>query len=408
MAKNYKSIYESALDSSSLNQAFYLKKEVVNGTMVAPVGADFFYTLAGGSMSFTQPIEPSAHRSGRHNNNTIKKKKALEWSLPVYVNIDTGVAAGVTEIEPAIATLWESALGRKTIDGGLIFDSVNDPSITFSIIETGDMWAKQAYGCFVDQAEISLPGDGESQITFSGMGVESYFVGISASSTANIAHEVTVQTGHGKRFPVGSLVMIIKNDGVTRSSDTPTGSPRKVVSVAGDVVTLDGAALTDADGTADDVFLVYYEPTGAVGIDNPQTGLVGEFASMSMGGQCVRSATITIANGNELQNVCFGTDAVSGSIFVPASRLQVTASVEVNMNKQNVGLYNDVQAFVPQDMVFVLGDSSSRRLEVYLPKVIFNIPPVEVPDSGSVPVTFEGTAYQTALGEADEITVVYQ
>jgi hypothetical protein len=408
MAKNYKSIYESALDSSSLNQAFYLKKEAVNGSLIAPLGSDFFYTIAGGSMSFSQPIEPSAHRSGRHNNNTIKKKKALEWSLPVYVNIDTGVAAGASEIDPAIATLWESALGRKTIDGGVIFDSVNDPSITFSVLEVGDMWAKQAYGCFVDTAEISLPGDGESQITFSGMGVESYLVGISASSTANIANEVTVQAGHGKRFPVGSLVMIIKNDGVTRSSDTPTGSPRKVVTVVGDVVTLDGAALEDADGTVDDVYLVYYEPTSAVAIDNPQTGLVGEFASMSMGGQCVRSATISIANGNEAQNFCFGTDALSGSIFVPASRLQVTASVEVNMNKQNVGLYNDVQAFVPQDLVFVLGDSSSRRLEVYLPKVIFNIPPVEVPDSGSIPVTFEGTAYQTALGEANEVTVVYQ
>jgi hypothetical protein len=407
MAKNYKSIYESALDSSSLNQAFYLKKEAVNGTLIAPLGADFFYTLAGGSMSFSQPLEPSAHRSGRHNNNTIKKKKALEWSLPLYINIDTGVAAGITEIEPAVATLWESALGRKTISSGVIFDSVNDPSITFSVMEVGDMWAKQAYGCFVDQAEISLPGDGEAQVTFSGMGVESFLVGISASSTANAANAVTVETGHGKRFPKGSLVMIIKNDGVTRSTDTPTGSPRKVVSVAGDVVTLDGAALADADGTTNDVFLVYYEPTGAVGIDNPQTGLVGDFTSVSMGGQCVRSATITIANGNEAQNFCFGSDALSGSLFVPASRLEVTASVEINLNKQNVGLYNDIQAFLPQDLLFVLGDSLTRHLEIDLPKVIFQVPSIEVPDSGSIPVTFEGTAYQTALGAADEIEVAY-
>jgi hypothetical protein len=408
MAKNYKSIYESALDSSSLNQAYYLKKEVVNGTLIAPVGADFFYTLAGGSLSFSQPIEPSAHRSGRHNNNTIKKKKALEWSIPVYVNIDTGVAAGATELEPAIATLWESALGRKTISSGVIFDSVNDPSITFSLFEVGDMWAKQGFGCFVDQAEISLPGDGESQITFSGMGVESFLVGISASSTANTGNTVTVETGHGKRFPVGSYVMIIKDDGVTRSTDTPTGSPRKVVSVAGDVVTLDGAALTDADGTTNDVYLVYYEPTGAVGIDNPQTGLVGEFTSATMGGQCVRSATITIANGNEAQNFCFGTDALSGSIFVPASRLEVSCSVEINLNKQNVGLYNDIQAFLPQDLLFVLGLSTTRHLEIDLPKVIFQVPSIEVPESGSIPVTFEGTAYQTSLGAADEVTVSYK
>lgn len=406
--KNYKSIFESALDSSAMNQAFYLKKEVVNGVMVAPLGEDFIYTLGGGSLSFSQPLEASGHRSGRHNTNTIKQKKTLEWSLPLYVNIDTTVAAGESELDKGVSTLWESTLGRKTVSGGVSFDSASDPSITFSILEAGDMWAKQAYGCFVDQAEISLPGDGQSQVTFSGMGVESFLVGISKSTVDNEGgNTVTVQAGHGNRFPKGGLVMLIKADGVTRSSDTVTGEPRKVVSVTGDVVTLDGAQLADADGSLNPVYLCYYEPTGATAIDNPQTGLVGEFLSSSMGSQCVRSATITIANGHEVQNNCFGHDALSGSLFIPASRLEVTCSVEINLNKQNVGLYNDIQAFVPQDILFKLGDSASRHLEVALPKVIFAVPTIEVPDSGSIPVTFEGTAYQQSLDAADEVTVSY-
>jgi hypothetical protein len=409
MAKNYASLYSSALDSSALNQSLYVKKETVNGTMIAPTDSDFTFVLAGGSMSFSQPQESSPHRSGRHNNNTILKKKTLEWSYPTYVNIDTGVAAGATEVEDGIKVLWESALGRETIDvTGCAYDSANDPSTTFTIFEIGDMWCKQGYGCFVDSAEIQLVGDGESQINWSGMGVESYLVGMSQSVIDNNGgNTVTVAAGEGKRFPVGSMVMLVESDGLTRSADTPNGSPRFVTSVAGDVVTLDGAALADADGSVTPVYLVYYEPESPVGIDNPQTGLVGDFISASMGGQCVRNATINIANNHEPVNYCFGTDALSGSLFVPASRLEVSVSVEINLNKENVGIYNDIQNFVDQDLQFILGDSTTRHFQVTLPRVEFTTPSIDVPESGSIPVTFEGIAYQTALDAANEIEVKY-
>ena len=38
---------------------------------------------------------------------------------------------------------------------------------------------------------------------------------------------------------------------------------------------------------------------------------------------------------------------------------------------------------------------------------IFNVPAIPVPDTGSVPVSFEGMALQTALEAADEVTVTY-
>lgn len=409
MAKNYASLYSSALDSSALNQTLYVKQETVNGVMIAPTDSDFTFILEGGSMNFSQPLESSLHRSGRHNNNTILKKKTLEWSYPTYINIDTGVAAGASEVEDGIKTLWKSALGRETIDGsGVAYDSANDPSITFTIHEIGDMWAKQGYGCFVDSAEIQFVGDGESQINWSGMGVESYLVGMSQSVVDNSGgNTVTVAAGEGKRFPVGSMVMLVESDGLTRSADTPNGSPRIVTDVTGDVVTLDGAVLADADGSVTPIYLVYYEPETPAGIDNPQIGLVGDFISASMGGQCVRNATISIANNHELVNYCFSTDAADGSIFVPASRLEVTASVEINMSKANVGIYNDIQNQIEQDLQFILGDSTTRHLQVTLPRVEFTTPSIDVPSSGSIPVTFEGVAYQTSLDAADEIEVKY-
>lgn len=412
MSKNYASIYANTGDSSALNQKFYLKEEIIKGTLAIPAASDYFFALSGGSLAFSQPINPSPHRSGRHNNNTIKEKKALEWSLPTMVNIDTSVVAGTTELESAMRVLWKSLLGKETVSSGVIYDSSEDPSITFTLFEVGDKWAKQAYGCFVDSCEISLPGDGQSQLSWSGMGVQSYLVGIGKSTVDNDGGQtVTLQSGEGMRFPVGARVMIVEADGSTRSADTVAGSARKVVSVSGDVVTLDGAPLADADGSSTPIYLCYFEPvtTGSEGIDNPQTGLQGTFTSGSIpGNPCVRSATITVANGHEVVNYCWGTDAASGSIFVPASRLEVDVSIELNLNHDLVEFYNAVQEFTAQDLNFKLGDTALRYLELDLPRVIFQVPSIDVPETGSIPVTFEGKAYQSALDAADELVVSYK
>ena len=411
MAKNYASIYNNAGDSSSLNQRFFIKQELARGTMIVPAASDYFFALAGGSLNFSQPIESSPHRSGRHNNNTIKQKKALEWSLPTYVNIDTASAQGVAELESGLRVLWKSLLGKESVPGAVVYDSSEDPSITFTMFEVGDKFSKQARGLFVDSCEVSLPGDGQSQLNWAGMGVESYLVGIGKSTADNNgANTFTVQVGEGKQFPVGGLVMIIEADGSTLSDDTAAGTARKITNVIGDVITLDGAVLADADGSAADIYLCYYEPvmTGAEGIDNPQTGLVGTFTSASIPGMpCVRNATINIQNGHEIVNYCWGTDAAYGAIFVPASRLEVDVSIELNLNKDTVAFYNSVQQFEAQDLNFKLGDAAGRHLEIDLPKCIFQVPSISVPETGSIPVSFEGKAYQVALDAADEITVKY-
>jgi len=410
MAKNYASIYASTNDSSALEQAFFIKEEVVKGTIVPATGADFIYTLAGGNIEFTQPIESSPHRSSRHHNDIIKSKKEMSWTLPILFNIDETLgAAAAAEIDPGVRVLYKSMFGRETATSGAVYDAVTAPSITFSLFENGDKWGKQARGCFVDSCNLTFPGDGMSQAEFSGMGAEAVLVGIGKSITANAANVVTVDAGEGKRFPVGGKVMIIKTDGLTRSTDTPTGSPRTVVSVSGDDVTLSGAVLADSDGSValTPVYLAYYEPDTKVAISNPVTGLVGSIALVGLPEQCVRSATIALTNAHEVVNYCYGEDTIAGSYFVPGSRLTATLSLEMNLNDDTVEFYNSLQAFEPQDITLILGAASGRHLEVTMPRVIFPVPSISVPETGSIPVTYEGICYQSALDAADECTVSF-
>lgn len=411
MAKDYAAIHASANDSIALEQKIFIKEESTRGVLAAPVGADFIYSLSGASVNFTQPVESSPHRSGRHHTSVIKQKTTTSWTIPTFFNIDTTLgAAALTEIDPGMRVMYKSLMGKEDVSGGSpVYTSGVDPAITFSIFEIGDQWAKQAPGSFVESGNASFPGDGQAQIEWAGSSKTSYTVGIGKSQIDNNGgNTVTVGTGEGERFPVGAMVMLVEADGVTRSADTPDGSPRVVTSVSGDVVTLDGAALAAADGSVADVYLVYYEPESPVAINDPQVGLVGSIAIVGLSStDCVRSASINMVNNHELQDFCYGEEGLGGRLFTPGGRFTAEVSMELNLNKELVGFLNNIKDFAGEDITLILGDAAGRHLQIEVPKAIFPVPEISVPDTGTIPVTFTGNAYQTALDAADEVTISF-
>lgn len=409
MAKNYAAIYNSTNDAGALDQAFFLKAEASKGQMIAPAATDFLFTLGGGSLSYQQPFESSPHRSGRHHTNIIKKKKELTWNFSTYFNIDeTLLSPSSAEIDQAVRTLFKSLLGYEDLTAGAVYNASVAPDITFTILENGDKWAKQAPGCFVMGGNIQLPGNGEATVEWSGNGKEAFLVGIAKSVTDNDSgNTVTLGTGEGDRIPVGAMVMLIEADGVTRSADTAAGTARFVTAKTGDVITLSGAVLADADGSTTPLYVSYYEPATKTAINNPVTGLVGTFTIAGLDSQCLRNGTVSIQNDHELVDYCYGHDTLDSPFFVPGNRLTVEVGIEMNLNDDVVEFFNRVQEFEAQDILFILGDSAGRHLAIDLPKVIFPVPSFTTPENGSIPVTFTGNAYQTALDAADEITVSF-
>lgn len=413
MSKNYADIYNSTNDAIALEQKFFLKAETTRGTLLAPTGADFFYTLGGGQIEFSQPFESSPHRSSRHHLSIIKKKKTCSWSLPTYLNINTGVGAGTTEIDPAMRELWKSMLGSETVSAGLQYKA-SVPNTTFSLFEVGDKFARQARGCFVQGANLTFPGNGEATVAWSGMGKDALYVGIGKSVTDNDAgNTITLAAGDGAQMSeaVGAFVMLIEADGTTRSADTPDGSPRRIVSVVGDVVTVDGAVLADADGSgmSAPIYLSYYEPSTPVAINDPQTGLVGTFGITGFSGlHCARSIALNLKNDHEVVDYCFGMDSLDSPFYVPGARMTAEVSVELNMNKDLVAFFNSVQGFNAQALTWTIGAAAGRRLQIDIPRAFFPVPSFSVPENGSIPVTFQGTAYESALDVADEVSVYFK
>ena len=411
MAKNYANIYASANDSISLEQRFYLKEEVARGTMVYPGNTDFFFHLPGGQIAFEQPFEPSPQRSGRHMSNIIKKKKQSNFSFSTYFNLDTAAIDGKSSIDDPVKVLWKSLLGTEDVSGAdAIYDASDAPNTTFTLMEVGDKWARTAPGSFISGGNLQLPGDGEATVEWTGNGKNTYLAGIGLSTVDNnTGSTVTLQAGEGSGFTPNAPVMLIKADGLTRSTDTAVGSPLEVLSVVGDVITFKGAPiLADADGGAANVYLCYYEPDAPAAEDNPVTGLTGSVAIVGLAAQCVRSMGLNIQNNHEIVDYCFGEEGLAGTLFVPGDRLNVEVTMSLNMNHEVLGFFNNLLNFPTENITSILGDATGRHVEFLTPSARFSVPGFSVPDTGSIPVEFTGAAYETGLGNADEIQVSFK
>ncbi len=409
MAKNYADIYNSTADSSALNQRFYIKKESAAGIIAIPTNSDFMFTLSGGSVNSVQPITSSPHRTGRHNTSVIPEKIQTNWSLSSYFNVDTSLlTASNSQIDLPLRVMLESALGKEDVTAGSPrYTTASDPNTYFSVWETGDSWQKQACGAFVDSANMSFPGDGQAQIEFSGQAKNSLLVGIAKTSVDNNGtNSITLDSGDEGRIPVGAKIMLIKGDGVTRSTDTPNGSARTVTAKTGAILTVDGAPLTDADGTSS-LYVSYYEPTAPTGINNPLIGLTGSVTIAGLSSACVRSASFNLNNNHEVVNYCYGEKGLSGPLFVAGGRADVEVSLELNLNHELVEFINRLRSFPGENITLVLGDSAGRHVQILAPKVIFPVPEIPVPESGSIPITFTAMANQTAIDAYDELTISF-
>lgn len=412
MAKNFANIFTSTGDSIALEQKIFVKEESSKGVLITPLGTDSLLPEGGTSVNFSQTKRSSTVKSGRHNTTFLKDKTLTEWTINSLVHIDTTLGApAAAEVDQSYKTLMKSLLGNESLVGGAIYTPTT-PDITFSLFENGDVMAKQSPGAFVQGATVNLPGDGDSNYEFRGNAKTTLNVGLGRSVTDNDAgNTVTLDVlTDANRFPVGAFVMLIESDGVTRSADTPDGSPRTVTArdPGAGTVTLSGAVFADADGASSTVYLTYYEPATVTVINDPITGLVGSIVIDNLSSlNCVRNATLTIENNHNLYDNCFGEEGLAGPLFAAGGRVDITLEMELLLNKEFVTYLDGKKTFTSDDVDIVLGDSAGRHLKVDLPKVIYDFPAIEIPESGNVPVTMNGMSFQTALEAEDELVISY-
>jgi len=390
-------------DATSNNLADNLELGLLNGgsESAGTNGTDFLFCTKAG-LSYSQDFEPSMHRTGRQPTNIIKKKKMVEGELEMYVNMATGSSP---TLDNPVALILEGIFGRKTEVAGtsISFDMADPSSKYFSIMQCNNVFSRAVNGGYAKSMTLNLPGDGEALMTIPLKGRDSKECSIAqVDGAVSASPNVTVNAGEQGGFEAEARVMVVSPDG--RTVLAGADGTLSVSSIAGSVL-----ALSSAVSCPDDSFVAPWSPQvfGTVGTDNPVVGLEGSvsFDGGSTTVEQIRSVEITVDPKLEDLDNYYGADGNRG--YVVGDRADIMVNVELNLSADQFRRIIGSKALNVFAMKIILGPAGGRRLEISCPYVRFKPVSPEIPDSGTVPVTFEGQAFQSATGAYDAIVFRY-
>lgn len=364
---------------------------------------DFLLYTTGGA-TFDQPASSNEHRAGRFHTGVVKAKKVVEFDFDTYINM-SGSAGD--SLDTAVRLLWESLLGTETVNAGVSIDYTQGlPTMFFSMVRVSTIFAEYFTGCYVKGGALNFPGAGPATCKWTGRGANSSVAGIgqlsgALSTTAN----AVLNAGDSKQYTAGSRVMGVAADGRT-ILEGADGSI-SVVSVDDNTNTL---VLSGAVTLPDDGFIVPWDP-GAVqqtGRDAIFTDLEGSFKwSQGDSEVCLTDISLDIQNEHNDRDQCFGTDTNKG--FAAGNRCTMTLSATADLSREHLGYLVRMREFSGLDPEIILGSpSSGRYLRVRAPNWIPSVPPIELPQNGTTPVTAEGPLYQSAPGAKNPVVVSFR
>lgn len=231
-------------------------------------------------------------------------------------------------------------------------------------------------------------------------------------------NDLKVATGKGILFEFGSYIDVID----VADGNTITTQKAKVVAVNGsaipgqpagplsDIVTVD-IALNAA--VAGDIVIGHAPETySPLTSEKALLGLKGSLtiAGANVGDCEMISAEIGLTNNYTKKDFIYGTGKMCG--FIPDKRREVSVSLELLLNKETLAFYMRNKCFVAEDITITLEPqdicgpafvtSVGRTWEFKLPKVEFNIPPIENPADAFVTLALEGKALAPSADQTDE------
>lgn len=346
-------------------------------------------------IDFTIPREDAAHRSGRSRVVRLSGKKDAKFSYEGY--IVPGTPSGGNPTLPDSHAMLLSAFGSvdETDVSKKIYKLTRSTTSSFRFLEEGTHFTRLAMGCVADVLTFTLPGDGKAMMKVEGFAQDVVSGGQSTAAALGASvNVVTVATGEGQRFEVGSYIDIIDQvDGNTRIA-----ASRIISAIAGDAITFGGAAVSFAAG---DIVVGAAPDFTADSAEDALLGLKGTFSTGSFGAlDCdLLSAEISLKNNYTPKNFVYGTDKICG--FIADKRREVTLKFDILLTKDNFDFYQRNKNFIadsvvitlaPQEIPAPINPADARTFTFRFPKVEFDIPAIEQPGDSYVKLTLEGVA----------------
>lgn len=347
-------------------------------------------------IDFNIPREDAAHRSGRSRVVRLSGKKEVKFSYEGY--IIPGTPDGSDHPTPPDAhPMLLSAFGLVDLTDPtkIVYNLGRSTTTSFRYLEEGTHFSRLAVGCVADSITWTLPGDGKAMMKVEGFGQDVISAGQSALDGAVVAaNALVLEAGTGQRYEVGSYVDVV--DAAT--GNTRIAASRLITAIVGDTLTVDGAAISAADG---DIVIGAAPEFTADSSENALLGLKGDVSTLSFGslGCDLLSAEITLKNNYTQKVMTYGTDSACG--FIADKRREVSLKLSILLTKSNFDFYQKNKQFIadavtitlaPQEIPAPINSALGRTLTFKFSKVEFNVPGIEQPSDGYVKLDLEGVA----------------
>ena len=275
-----------------------------------------------------------------------------------------------------------------------------------------------------DQIKTALDGDVDAaaliDVTVSGTGIDPQDVFTPAKYLIGGLgdKDIKLDIGEGNRFDKSGLIDIISGVDGNTSSDTQLVVINTYPgTVNSDIITVDQVVSAASIGD----FVIGHAPENYLPLTS-ETALLGLKGTFTVAGFVVKqceliSAEISVTNNYTKKDFGYGTSKICG--YIPDKRRNVGVKLDVLLNKDNFSFYMRSKKFTaeeititlePQDIPSPSFDSSvGRTLKFYMPRVEFNIPPIENPGDQYVTLSLEGVAMAESMDNLDsELTLTIE
>lgn len=387
------------------NVADELKIGVANGATETAGTNDLDSLLyTAGGPKFSQPVESNPHRSGRYHAGIIKKKTMAEFDMDLLINM-AGLAGA--SLDTAYRVLMENVFGSETVIASTaIIYKQSIPCFYFSMVKVSTIFGEYYTGGYCKDWTLSIAGDAPGTQKFSGRAGSMVEAGLAQINGAvSASTDVILDAGLTDRYDELAPVMVVAADG-----RTVVAGVDGTLTIASIDKLLNKLVLSAAVSVDDNGFIAPWHP-GAVqqsGTDNVYTDLVGSFKFDPAGSEIdTTSIELTVANNHIDLDNRFGKKDNAG--FVAGNRVDMNLSVGFDLSNETYAQIVQAKKFGGFAPEIVIGDAvSGRHLKVAIKKWIPSVPPKELPENGTTPITMEGALYQSTPGARDPISVEYR
>jgi len=362
------------------SERFYVVDEVTPGTQVKPAAANYMVvTKSGIGLEQTNDVRTDK-RDTRSALERVPGKSSAPFTAECFL-----IPSGTAGTPPDAHSLIKAAFGSyantpATSDVYSLSASQSMPTVSaYSLLN--DILSVASKGVWIDSLNIAFSGGDKPKLKFDGAGMGHMLTATSTLNGAPSGADITVQTGDGIKFSVGSIVKV--------SADDNSGAGFKVLSIVGDVLTLEGSptALTGAD-------VIPFLPVGYDGVGTPVSGISG---CLSVDGSSlpITGFDCTIKNGYKVidDEACqeFPTDAIPGF-------REVSGTVSFRARKDLLIYLANAKEHTQLQFVATMGSGAGKTVTLTMPIIEMDFTGIDIPEADEVVLSLP----YVALGSSGE------